>query len=60
MVHDQKDGGVKEELFDLDADPAETKDLLESEPDVAATLRKKMREWQDSVLMSLSGADYRE
>ncbi len=60
VVHDQKDGGVKEELFDLDADPAETKDLLESEPDVAATLRKKMREWQDSVLMSLSGADYRE
>jgi arylsulfatase A-like enzyme len=59
VIHEQKKGVPKVELFDLKADPAETTDLVEKMPDVASKLQKKLREWQESVLQSLTGADYK-
>jgi arylsulfatase A-like enzyme len=47
------------ELFDLRSDPSETKNLLESKPDVARRLQGRLRQWQESVLNSLLGKDYR-
>ena len=47
----------KYELYDLDADPAETKDLAEQNPEVVQELTKKLRQWQRSVEVSLTGAD---
>lgn len=58
VLHEQKDGKVKEELFDLRADPAETKNLIAEKPDLAQPLRRQLREWQESVLKSVGGADY--
>ncbi len=46
------------ELFDLRADSAETNDLIDTEADVATKLKSKLRSWQQSVLESLTGADY--
>lgn len=60
VLHEQKNGALREELFDLRADPAETTDLLAQHPSVAAALRVQLRAWQQSVLHSLSGADYHE
>ena len=46
------------ELYDVQTDPAETKDLATGKPDVVAEMEKGLRAWQRSVEASLSGADY--
>ena len=46
------------ELFDVRSDPNETENLVESQPQVAQALGEQLRSWQQSVLESLTGADY--
>jgi hypothetical protein len=46
------------ELYDLASDQGETKNLVETKPDVAAELEKQLRSWQQSVTTSLLGQDY--
>ena len=58
VVDGSRGSGV--ELFDLRADRAESRDLAESEPAVAADLARRLREWQHAALTSLTGADYGE
>ena len=58
LVVDGERGNSKE-LFDLRRDPAEKNNLIASEPAVAAKLEQQLRAWQQSVLESLTGADYR-
>jgi len=53
-----KNGEVDRELFDLDADPAEKKNLIRQHADIADGLQAQLRDWQQSVLQSLTGADY--
>jgi arylsulfatase A-like enzyme len=60
VIHEQKEGNVKRELFDLEADPGEKTNLLEREGTVADQLQIKLKEWQQSVLQSLSGVDYKK
>ncbi len=47
------------ELFDLRADPAEKNNVIAAHPEAAAELEAQLRAWQQSVLTSLTGADYR-
>jgi arylsulfatase A-like enzyme len=47
------------ELFDLRSDLAEKNNLVESHPKIAVSLARQLRQWQRSVLKSLTGADYR-
>jgi len=58
VIHDQPGGAARRELFDLEADPAEKSNLLEQQPALAEKLQARLTEWQQSVLHSLSGADY--
>lgn len=58
IIHDQKDGEVTQELFDLDADPGETTNLIAGQPELAGVLVRRLRAWQESVLESLRGGDY--
>lgn len=58
VLHEQKAGELKRELFDLDADPAEKTNLVEQQPALASKLETGLRDWQQSVLRSLTGADY--
>jgi hypothetical protein len=51
-------GTTSIELFNLKADPAEKSNLIDQQPDLASKLQTDLRNWQDSVLMSLTGADY--
>lgn len=61
VVHDrQKSADEKRELFDLDADPAEKRNLLAEQPATAEKLQDRLHAWQESVLQSLTGADYRK
>ena len=46
------------ELFDMREDPAESRNLAESESANRDRLDAELRDWQQSVLRSLTGADY--
>jgi len=46
------------ELYDLQADPGETKDLAAGNRQIVAEMEKLLRDWQRSVEVSLTGADY--
>ena len=47
------------ELYDLQLDPGETKNLADELPDLAEEMKIQLRKWQESVLNSLIGADYK-
>ena len=52
-----KKGDVQ--LFDLEEDPAETRDLAASRSEIVKNLQQQMHDWQTSVLNSLMEADYK-
>ena len=47
------------ELFDMHNDQAEEHNLIDTRAETAADLSEQLRTWQESVLESLTGADYR-
>jgi arylsulfatase A-like enzyme len=52
--------GTKFELYDVEADPSETKDLSPEHPEVARRLREALLSWNASVNASAAGKDYPE
>jgi arylsulfatase A-like enzyme len=48
------------ELYDLIADPQETHDLAAEKPDIVRQLRPDLEAWQESVVRSNQGADYKK
>lgn len=50
--------GTGQELFDIRADASEKSDLSTVQPQEVQRLGTKLKEWQQSVLESLTGADY--
>ena len=58
VIHDRKGKEPLKELFDLREDQAEAKNLIAGRPETAAELERQLRAWQQSVLESLTGADY--
>lgn len=52
------DGPVVE-LYDLSVDSAELQNLADTHPEVVQRMQKELREWQEGVLRSLEGKDYR-
>ena len=59
VIHDGLGGEANEELFDLRADPAEETNLAETESAIVKTMQGELCTWQQSVLKSLTGANYR-
>lgn len=51
-------GSPTKELFDIRRDPAESNDLASANPEIVERLEGKLSKWQESVLNSLTGADY--
>ena len=47
------------ELFDIINDPAESNNLAGERPEIVDSLQIQLRKWQQSVLESLTGEDYR-
>ena len=60
VIHQGRGKEARRELYDLGADPAEKTNLIDQQPEVAERLEKELRDWQQSVLKSLTGADYGE
>ena len=58
VLHDRSEGEPRAELFDLAADPAETRDLSSERPEIVRAMQQQMQAWQHAVLHSLRGADY--
>ena len=56
VIEGERAGGI--ELFDMQNDPGEKKDLREVKPAIARELEQRLRAWQESVLNSLQGTDY--
>ena len=53
-------GSGKYELYDLENDPKETKDLSAEQPEVTQRLQKVLEGWNQSVDASIAGKDYPE
>ncbi|MGH9340428.1 MAG: sulfatase family protein [Acidobacteriota bacterium] len=54
-----EEGGFKYALFNLSADPKESNDLAEEESSRAEKMKAELKAWQESVIDSLKGEDYR-
>jgi arylsulfatase A-like enzyme len=52
--------GGKFELYDVETDPRETRDLAAEKPELVAALRTALLAWNDSVEASVAGKDYPE
>lgn len=48
------------ELYDIQNDPAETINLADEYPEMVEEMQADLRKWQESVLTSLTGADYKK
>lgn len=59
VIHERGAMSPQIELFDLETDPAEKANLADQQPELSANLQTQLRQWQSSVLNSLTGADYR-
>lgn len=60
VVHETRQGEVKRELFNVATDRAEKHNIIKHFPNIAKRLEKQLRTWQDSVLNSVRGGDYRD
>ncbi len=58
VIHDLANGKPSIELFDVQLDPTEKNNLISRHTEIAKALAKKLRQWQESVLKSLTGEDY--
>lgn len=53
-----KESPAKYKLYNLESDPMELTDLMDSETKVAKKMKAAIDAWQDSVINSLNGQDY--
>ncbi len=58
IVGRQSPNEEKLELYDMLNDDGETKNLADQLPEITAEMQNQLRKWQESVLNSLTGADY--
>ena len=59
LIVNERGNETIRELYDLLTDPAESNNLIDEQPQVADRLDRQLKNWQRSVLTSLTGADYR-
>lgn len=53
-------GGDKFQLYDLIADPKESRDVSSEQPEVFARMKQQLLQWNSSVDASFAGKDYAE
>ena len=58
LVMGRGDQSQQVELYDLEADRGEANNIASRHPDKVGTMTRQLRDWQDSVEHSLTGADY--
>jgi arylsulfatase A-like enzyme len=58
VIHGKANDDAVRELFNVREDPAEENNLIDNQPAIAENLEQQLRDWQQSVLESLTGQDY--
>jgi arylsulfatase A-like enzyme len=58
-IEDKKTGDVTWELYDLSADPDESRVLFAEQPDRVPQMQEALEDWLESVARSLNGEDYK-
>lgn len=58
-IEDKKTGDVEWELYDLSADPEESRVLFAEQPERVPHMQEALENWLESVARSLNGEDYR-
>lgn len=58
IVEGQAPNAKGYELYDIQNDPGETKNLADEFPEIVDKMAADLRKWQESVLNSLTGSDY--
>jgi arylsulfatase A-like enzyme len=53
-------GGPEDMLFDLVADRAETRNIIGKQPEMARSMKARLRDWIESCKASHAGADYED
>ena len=56
---EDKQGAVRWELYQLEKDPMEQEDLMETESEMVSQMKSGLKNWQQSVVRSLNGLDYK-
>ena len=59
VIQQNSEGKILRELFDVRVDPGEKTNLINSQPKLASDLEMILNQWQESVLKSLIGKDYK-
>jgi arylsulfatase A-like enzyme len=60
VIHERKGSEPRYELLDLKVDPAEKTNLDNHQTEISQKLQQRLRQWQESVLLSLTGKDYQQ
>ncbi|MFC3880647.1 sulfatase [Algoriphagus namhaensis] len=60
VIQEDDEGRPVLELFDLSVDQSESKNIVKDYPELAQNLQEELRIWQQSVLESLIGKDYKK
>ncbi len=58
VIHDESRSETRKELFDITNDIGEKNNLIDRYPEIAEDLEAQLKNWQTSVLESLTGQDY--
>jgi len=58
VMEGQSPDNFENELYDIENDPGELKNLAGEFPEMVGEMQTELRKWQESVLNSLTGADY--
>jgi hypothetical protein len=53
-----KDRGETFELYDLETDPSESKDIASEKPEIVQSMKEGLNEWLKSLKKSDRGMDY--
>ena len=59
VLDGQSPGNEGFELYDIEKDRAETTNIASQFPEIGEEMKAQVRTWQESVLNSLTGADYK-
>lgn len=58
-IEDEKTGDVVWELYDVSADPDESRVLFAEQPERVPQMQEALENWLESVARSLNGEDYK-
>ena len=60
LLNSKQGKAIVTALYDVEKDPQEKNDLASQHPEMVERMQKQLRQWQENVENSLTGADYKK